>query len=482
MQKLSPTLLGDFFKNKKKKYSAIVLFKEQADLSGADQIADRTERVKFVYERLTEVAKKYENALPSIRGLKDVTAQQFYIVNMMAVFNVNKADLQKLAERGDIDKIIYNPEFKALPPILKDKLGLRGLNLPAVGENISSIGADRVWKDFATKGEGIVVAGQDTGVQWDHPALKNQYRGFDGQNVDHTYNWHDAIKKPVKGSGRNNNAKNKCGYNLKAPCDDNAHGTHTMGTVVGSDGNAHQIGVAPGAQWIACRNMDAGLGRPSTYIDCFEYFLAPYPHNGNPLTDGAPEKAPHVINNSWGCPAEEGCHDAEILPVLKVLKAAGIFVVASAGNEGPGCSTIAAPPAMHSDTTLSVGAHDHRNGKIASFSSRGPSKYDGGVGPDISAPGVKIESAVPGGGYSGSMWSGTSMAGPHVVGQVALMWSANPKLIGKFDATTELIEVSATPTKSTQNCGGVAGANIPNNVFGYGRINAYEAVKAAKKF
>ena len=77
-----------------------------------------------------------------------------------------------------------------------------------------------------------------------------------------------------------------------------------------------------------------------------------------------------------------------------MLKAAGIFVVASAGNEGPKCSTTAAPPAMHSETTLSVGAHDHRNGKIASFSSRGPSKYDGGVGPDVSAPGVRIESAV----------------------------------------------------------------------------------------
>ena len=86
-----------------------------------------------------------------------------------------------------------------------------------------------------------------------------------------------------------------------------------------------------------------------------------------------------------------------------------------------------------------MGAYDHRSEKIAGFSSRGPSSFDGEIGPDIVAPGVRIRSAVPGGGYQGGFWSGTSMAGPHVAGVVALVWAAQPELIGKIDETAELI-------------------------------------------
>ena len=193
------------------------------------------------------------------------------------------------------------------------------------------------------------------------------------------------------------------------------------------------------------------------------------------MRDGDPDQAPHVINNSWGCPESEGCYDAETLPVLANLKAAGILVVASAGNEGSGCRTIAAPPAMHSEETLSVGASNN-SGNIASFSSRGPSKYDGQIGPDVVAPGVSIRSSVRGGAYQGGFWSGTSMAGPHVAGLVALVWQANPELEGQINETVDVIRRTAQPKTSSQTCGGVSGSEIPNNTYGYGVIDAFAAV------
>ena len=150
--------------------------------------------------------------------------------------------------------------------------------------------------------------------------------------------------------------------------------------------------------------------------------------------------APNVINNSWGCDGSEGCQGSEMLQVVKNIEAAGIIIVVSAGNDGSSCGTIADQPATISDDTLSVGAHNHRTGKIASFSSRGPSKLDGKIGPDVTAPGVTIRSSVKSGGYESARWIGTSMAGPHVVGEVALLWSAVPALKGNIAATTYVIE------------------------------------------
>lgn len=119
--------------------------------------------------------------------------------------------------------------------------------------NLQLVGADQVWALGAT-GQGVVIGGQDTGYDWDHPALIEQYRGWDGLSADHNYNWHDAI--------HSNSGFNDCGADSPEPCDDNRHGTHTMGTMVGDDGAGNQVGMAPGAEWIGCRNMDEGVGTP----------------------------------------------------------------------------------------------------------------------------------------------------------------------------------------------------------------------------
>jgi subtilisin family serine protease len=324
------------------------------------------------------------------------------------------------------------------------------------------------------RGENIIVAGQDTGIRWDHKALQSHYRGWDGTTADHRYSWHDAVHKTIGGGS-------SCGYDLDTPCDDHDHGTHTMGTVVGDDNAGNQIGVAPAAKWIGCRNMDGGMGNPEMYTECFQWFLAPWPQHGDQIQDARPEMAPHVINNSWGCPRSEGCDGGEFERILKAMKAAGIFVVASAGNEGSGCSTIKDGPAFHTDLLLSVGAVDHRNDTIASFSSRGPSTFDNKIGPDVTAPGVNVRSAVRSGGYAEFGWSGTSMAGPHLVGMIALLWSAEPSLIGQIDETERLLTQTAEAKTATQTCGGTPGTARPNNTFGYGIANIYEAIKTARK-
>lgn len=236
--------------------------------------------------------------------------------------------------------------------------------------------------------------------------------------------------------------------------------------------------MAPDAKWIGCRNMNAGVGTPATYSECYQWFIAPTKIDG---TGADPGKAPDVINNSWGCPPDEGCTDPNVLlTVVQNVTAAGIVTVHSAGNEGSACSTVATPAATYAES-FSVGATDSSD-NIASFSSRGPVTIDGSnrMKPDISAPGVSVRSSYYSTNNSYTTMSGTSMAGPHVAGLVALVISANPNLRGSVDEIRNMIEQSAVHLTSSQGCGGDSSTAVPNNVFGWGRIDALAAINQAK--
>ncbi len=448
----------------------LVRMKKEADLTAVNLLSSKKEKGRWVYDTLRMTALQSQKDLRAWLDSKNIQYKSFYIVNMIAIENATPELIGEIAMRPDVGRLSANPKITSQFP--QSQVSLFSEMETGIGSNLIKVQANKVWDEFKIRGEGIVIAGQDSGVDWEHPALKNQYRGFQNGQANHNFNWHDAIHKRITDSP----SPNECGYDLTSPCDDGEHGTHTMGTVVGSDGGENQIGMAPHAKWIACRNMDQGTGMPSTYIECFEFFLAPYAYGSNPMMDGKPELAPHVVNNSWGCPQSEGCTGDEILPALKAMKAAGIMVVVSAGNSGSKCGTVEDPPAYHTSYTLSVGAIDHTTGIIAPFSSRGPSTLDHGLSPHVTAPGVNVKSSIPGGKYAQFGWSGTSMAGPHTAGEVALLWSAKKSLIGKIDETAAIIQKTSTPKTTNENCGGIAGSTIPNNTYGYGIIDAYKAV------
>src|SRR6184192_783390 len=235
----------------------------------------------------------------------------------------------------------------------------------------------------------------------------------------------------------------------------------------------NQIGMAPGAKWIACRNMDVGTGTPARYIECMEFFLAPYPLNCTPA-EGDPSKAPDITINSWGCPTSEGCVVGdELQAAVEAQEAAGIQMVVAAGNSGPGCSTVSDPPSFY-DASYTVGALNTGTDTIAIFSSRGPVTRDGSnrTKPDITAPGTNTRSASNTCDSCYTFASGTSMATPHIAGAMALLWSAIPSLQHQIQASRDALNSTTVQILDAQ-CGN---ATPPNNVYGWGRVNIAAAV------
>ncbi|HLN97088.1 MAG TPA: S8 family serine peptidase [Pyrinomonadaceae bacterium] len=447
----------------------VIMLADQADVSLAYEIKNQDARGWYVYNALTEHAARTQAGLQQFLKSEGVPFQSFWAANML-VATADRPLIDRLAARADVAQLDSNLPTRWIedPVVQKFAVTPGDGNTPETAEwGLQNVNAPAVWA-LGFTGQGIVIGNEDTGMRWTHNALKPKYRGWNGTTADHNFNWHDSIHS---GGG-------SCGANSIEPCDDNGHGTHTTGTTVGDDGAGNQIGVAPGAKWIGCRNMDQGNGTPATYTECFQFFIAPTDLAGN---NANPTLRPHVINNSWGCPASEGCVTrAELETIVNNTQAAGIFVDVSAGNSGPACSTVSDPPAIYS-ASFSTGAIDINNG-LASFSSRGPSTYytPNILKPNISAPGVNVRSALRTSDTSYGNLSGTSMAAPHVTGVVALLWSARPQLARDIAATQTILQNTANPavTVTLQSCGDTPTSQIPNNSFGYGRVDALAAVNA----
>jgi serine protease AprX len=451
----------------------LIVLKHQAVLPDVKSLSKK-EKGRTIYNLLNSFARVHQKSLITFLEEKNVRYNPYFVVN--AIWVQSDPDMMyQIAARDDVRVLAHNPWVRLqIPEEEKTELTQRS-PLPEWG--ILKIKADSVWK-LGFRGAGVVVAGQDTGYEWDVTPLREKYRGFGGGSADHNYNWHDAIREPNPRFPPEN--LNPCGLGLLFPCDDDNHGTHTMGTMVGEDEN-NAIGVAPEAKWIACRNMDRAWGKPSTYIECFEWFLAPTDLQGlNP----DPDMSPHVINNSWACPEDEGCNPSnwEVMElVVKNLTASGVMVVVSAGNSGSrGCGSIDTPAPMF-EASFTVGS-TRQNDTISGFSSRGPVIVDESfrLKPDIVAPGHGVRSVVRGGGFAA--YSGTSMAGPHVAGLVALLISANPALAGEVEVLSRIIRTSAVPLTAEQDCFDYSGMDIPNATYGYGRIDAMQALKMALDF
>lgn len=457
-KKIAPKLAKQFEDEDYVTY--LIKMKEQADVNSVSKNAHQASVKKketpavaklsmrnAVVSSLRETASRtqygLEKYLENMKSKGEVKSfESFFIVNSMAVTSTKEV-MEKIALRAEVEKILPNEE-RFLNKAEKSSAPVKENVAPTNIEwNINKVNAPGAW-EMGIDGTGIVVANLDSGVDVNHPALKRKWRGYDenGNVVNPEFSWYD----PHSGASM--------------PADTDGHGTHTMGTMVGSEANgSNQIGVAPGAKWIAVR-----IFNPSTTDNIIlrgaQWLIAPVDKNGNLH----PEMAPDVVNNSWG--GGPGL-DEWFRPMVQAWRAAQIFPEFSAGNVragNPGGPGSVANPANYPES-FATGATDINN-QLASFSLRGPSPY-GEIKPEVSAPGVNVRSSVPGGGYEGG-WNGTSMAGPHTTALAALLLQVNSSLT--VDDLEEIIQSTVTPLTDAEY------PTSPNNGYGSGLINVADAV------
>jgi subtilisin family serine protease len=426
-----------------------ITFADKPDLSRAYKMGWE-ERGKFVYETLKQTADESQARVRAFLDARQIPYQAFIIDNSIYIRTGDSPLLDNLAAFSEVG-LLRQERFYAVPDV---KIETAPVGILAAEWGVTKIGADGVWAKGYT-GQGIVVASIDTGVRYTHNALVGKYRGnLGGGNYNHTYSWSDPT-----------------GTYPSAPGDNNGHGSHTMGTMVGDDGAGNQIGVAPGAKWIACKGCSASSCADSTLNACADWMLAP---------GGDTSMRPNVVNNSWG-----GCtYDNWYRTKVEAWRAAGIYPVFAAGNtsncgySSAFCGSIGTP-ATYKEVTA-VGSTTSSDG-ISNFSLWGPSQDPtdlNEIKPEVSAPGSSIRSAYNTSDTSYTTKSGTSMAAPHVSGALALIWSACPSLKGNFDATEQLLKDSAQKIAYATACGNEGAGNIPNNAFGYGRIDVLAAVNS----
>jgi subtilisin family serine protease/N-acetylneuraminic acid mutarotase len=422
-----------------------VLLTNTAKTARARTIDDWTSRGQRVVDSLQATAEDSQARVRAVLDARGLSYQSFWITNAILVQDATWAAAAEIAAIDNVAEIRAPQTYEKPDPVEVERAAGRS---SAVEWGVANVNADDVWSEFGTRGEGIVVANIDSGVQFDHPALAGSYRGNNGDGTfEHDYNWLDVA-----------------GACEGAPCDANqqsSHGTHTMGTMIGDDGAGNQIGVAPGARWIAAN----GCAR-CTDVDLIasaQWMLAPTDAaGGNPDVS----KRPHIINNSWG--SRFPSNDPFMEDVITAWADAGIFGIWANGNNGSNCSTSSSPGSR--TIAYSVGAYDINN-NIAPFSSRGPGQ-GGETKPNISAPGLAVRSAQQNDFYG--LLSGTSMATPHAAGAIALLWSADPTLIGDIEGTRTLLDLTAVDAADDQ-CGGEP---EDNNVYGEGRLDALALLEA----
>ncbi|MDA8105299.1 MAG: S8 family serine peptidase, partial [Nitrospiraceae bacterium] len=428
-------------------------------IAGSDKVRKRDAIIKALREKAS-LTQKSIRALLQNRGAKKI--KPLWITNSVAA-TVPASVISELMSLPEIESIELDAVVQASPVIPAAAV------TPSAGYewNISTINAPVLW-GVGINGPGAVVANLDTGVDVSHPDLQNKWRGGSDS-------WYNPYADPANCCYCSNaplplttcltncvaaTACTSCELSATTPCDNNGHGTGTMGVMVGGSAT-DAYGVAPGAQWIAAKIFnDAGTTDESKIILAMQWLLAP---------GGNAANAPDIVNNSWGFNAPGQCFPA--LPnalevAIQNVQASGIAMVFSAGNKGPNPSTSVSP--ANYPGSFAVGATDGSN-LIAWFSSRGPSACLDRTAsfPNVVAPGLGIYTSAPvSPGPSYVTVQGTSFSAPHVAGAEALLISAFPTL------TPDLVETALEQT--AVNIG--APASVPNITYGYGLIDVNGAL------
>lgn len=445
--KIDPYVLDQLASNGKA--DIFVKMASDANLDGAEDIQNRNERLNFVHDSLTAHATRTQLAIRFFLRRQSAQFRVFWINNSVYVYGADEALVRTLAGRNDVAYIRGDREVPMHTPVAQAP---SQSETNAVEWNIDLIHAPDVW-EMGYTGEGVVVANIDTGVRYTHEALVGSYRGNNGDGTfSHDYNWYDPT------------------MNLPAPADNVGHGSHTMGTMVGGDGlgpSADDIGVAPGARWIAAKGCGVIFCSEFRLIASAEWVLCPTRVDGS---DPDCSKAPDIVNNSWGGSGGDNWY----LTYVRSWLAAGIAPVFSIGNSGPNCGTAGSPGDYN--LVAAVGATGDDD-VLADFSSRGPGGFRP-LKPDIVAPGSSVRSSVGSGDSAYAIFSGTSMAAPHVSGTLALLLSAKPntglvKLANALRLGT-VTDLGSPP--GPQSCGTRSFDQYPNEIYGWGRLDALSSV------
>lgn len=438
-------------------------FEYTVDLSPAYSM-EWGERGWFVYNTLKAQADKSQATAISLLQNAGVKYESFWIANRILVKESNRTMLASLQQLPGVTAIRAPKTYSIWEPELTDA------EPTAVESNLTHVRAPEAWA-LGYEGQGAVVANIDTGVRYSHQALVNQYRGNNGDGTfTHDYNWLNPIN-----------------HSDNVPRDGHNHGTHTMGTMVGDDGADNQIGMAPGAQWIACAGCPDGSCPDAALLGCAQFVTAPTKTDG---TDPDPDMRPNVVNNSWG-----GCsqsYDPWYRESVDAWQAAGVYPVFSNGNSSncgypspPGLNTVG-NPARYGNVS-GVGSTGKDNGTYATHSNWGPTDNldeinptDGfaNMKPQVLAPGVGIRSSVKASDTSYGGMTGTSMSAPHFAGLLALMYSAGPCLVGDYSAAELIIESTAVDMVYDDGSD-LTPTNFPNFATGWGEIDALAAVQVA---
>ncbi len=426
----------------------VIVMADQADLSPAYAMTDWNERGRFVYNTLKATAAESQADVLATLKRSGLRFRSFIASNEIYVYQGTRNTLELITDLPGVESVHAPVEAHIDTGGLETWNNYSAIDPQETTQAVTDWGltathATDFWSTFSDTGENIRVANIDTGVQYNHPALANAYQCA-GANPGDPSCWYDPTNVCPAGT----------------PCDNNGHGTHTMGTMVGSNSSslAYNVGMAPGATWIACKGCADTNCANDTLQACAEWILAP---------GGDPDNRPQIVNNSWGGAGGEDW----FLATVKAWRAAGIFPAFSAGNEGT-CSSVGSPSDYQE--SFSAGSYSS-DGAISAFSSKGPGGFgdDPYVKPNLVAPGSFINSSLPTNtwGYE----SGTSMASPHVAGAVALLWSCAPYLKGNIDETFQILQQSADPAPDGGSCGAPAAGTSGNYTFGNGYLNVLAA-------
>jgi subtilisin family serine protease len=393
----------------------VVVLKSQANVAGV-HAPTRAARLAAVERALRDQAARTQYGVLRLLAQRPdsvAAVTPLWIANAIEV-KATPDVIREVAARPEVAAVQPNATIQAPAAVTSS----------AAEPNLDVVNAPDLW-DLGYRGQGVVVASMDTGVDATHPDLSGSWRG--GSN-----SWYDP-------NGQHT-----------TPTDVNGHGTQTTGVMVGGAAGGTSIGLAPDAKWIAVKIFnDSGQATTSRIHQGFQWLLDP---DGNPSTPDAP----NVVNNSWTMSTASCALDFQL--DLRSLRAAGILPVFAAGNYGPTVGTVMSPANL--PEAFAVGGTDNSDA-IYPYSSRGPSSCAGATAPALAAPATNVRTSDLYGGYVTD--TGTSMAAPHVSGALALLLSAVPGL--SADQQAAALEGSAVD---------LGAAGLDNN-FGYGRLDVLAA-------